>query len=310
MTTDSPELSLGPMPQHPLDAPAWVDTLCPAPTKRIPDITYPMFYSEHQDYARISAKVPRGLRMDAGELESAVATLYADIFATLEDLNAPHPIRIWNGIPNIVERMIPPHGEGLDWESECATATLRFDRYMAFNAGRCAAFYARFGHGPRLKEFTPSASGVGCGGEDVVVHALACAQAGEAIENPRQIPAYKYSHQFGPRPPVFARGTWHREQLLVSGTASVLGELTAHPMDLELQFDETIKNLEHLHKAANLSLQHFHDIRVYVVRQQDMDWVEQACRSAFPELQSLELVHAGLCRPDLLVEIEGVSTPN
>src|SRR5207245_413528 len=64
-----------------------------------------------------------------------------------------------------------------------------------------------FGSAEAIRRRVPAASGVGHGGEDLVLHALAVAEAGQAVDNPNQVPAYHYSTRYGPVPPCFAQAT-------------------------------------------------------------------------------------------------------
>src|SRR5260221_165545 len=100
-----------------------------------------------------------------------------------------------------------------------------------------------------------SASAVGTSRGDVVVHCLAAEAAGQPVESPRQVPAYRYSRRFGPMPPCFARATVVRPRgaaplLMVGGTASIRGEESMHETDLAAQMDETLANLASVVGAA------------------------------------------------------------
>jgi hypothetical protein len=107
-----------------------------------------------------------------------------------------------------------------------------------------------------LPDQLPAASGVGHAGRDLVIECLALPTPCAAIENPRQIPAFRYSRRFGPLPPCFSRATviahpndGHR-MLLVAGTASIRGEASVHQTDLTGQLNETLINLRALLEAA------------------------------------------------------------
>ena len=51
----------------------------------------------------------------------------------------------------------------------------------------------------------------------------------------------------------------------------------------------------------------FRELRAYFPVAADAGAVEHAIREKFPALRRLELLHADLCRAELLVEIEGVA---
>jgi chorismate lyase/3-hydroxybenzoate synthase len=161
---------------------------------------------------------------------------------------------------------------------------------------------------------------VGLAGSDLIIHCLALAKPSVAIENPRQIPALKYSRRYGPLPPCFSRATIVTHPvdgdrlLLVAGTASIRGEISVHDKDVRSQLQETLTNLRALLVAAGepaesaKSLAGFSDVRVYYVFPSHLMEIESVVRNAFASTTRIEMVHAQLCRPELLVEIEGIAT--
>jgi chorismate lyase/3-hydroxybenzoate synthase len=138
----------------------------------------------------------------------------------------------------------------------------------------------------------------------LVVHALWTAQPFQAIENPRQRPAYLYSSRYGPVPPAFTRGVRVGRRLLASGTASVVGEDSMHEGNLVAQFEESCRNLATLAEAGGFR-DHWNDVCVYVKHSADLDAVERLAASRFGERLS-RVVHAAICRHELLLEIEGI----
>jgi enamine deaminase RidA (YjgF/YER057c/UK114 family) len=189
---------------------------------------------------------------------------------------------------------------------------------MAFNLGRHRAFCTWLGSEQAFPKCMATASGIGCHGQALVIHALASDRAGVAIENPRQVPAYRYSTRYGPRPPCFARATaWvddcARPLLLLGGTASVRGEASVHVGDLPAQIGETCGNLQALLANATTVAGHawtassVRSLRAYLPDVQIADQVERGFRKVFPAVDQIEMVHAQLCRRELLVEVEGVA---
>jgi chorismate lyase/3-hydroxybenzoate synthase len=80
---------------------------------------------------------------------------------------------------------------------------------------------------------------------------LAGRRAGQPVENPRQVEAYHYPRQYGPAPPSFCRAiNVPGGQLMVSGTASIVGSDSVHGGDLRAQLDETALNLRRVLEAA------------------------------------------------------------
>lgn len=212
-----------------------------------------------------------------------------------------HPVRIWNFLPKI--------------RTECGDD---LDRYMVFNAGRFAAMYDWYACGTEFSTSIAAATGVGHEGDDLQVHLLASAGPGRPVENPLQTPAYRYSEAYGPLPPCFARATRCETasglpSLLVGGTASVKGELSLHKGDVAAQTKETLTNLRALITAAELErsgedpLTLFDSVRVYLVKDELLEIVRPLVESVFERVgaSSIEWFRADICRPELLVEIEG-----
>jgi chorismate lyase / 3-hydroxybenzoate synthase len=259
-------------------------------------------------YTLISVRLTEVLSLDANRLRRATFDAYRSIQLQLKAGEHLHPVRFWNYIPAI-------H----DLFEDCR------NRYMAFNAGRFDAFMQWYGGPGAFALQLPTASGVGCAGTDLVVHCLAGAAPGKAMENPRQIPSYRYSSRFGPLPPCFARATMLPAEnvgatmLLVGGTASVRGEDSVFPDDLSQQSGETLVNLASLVRAAVKTCEQataasdrellglFHELRVYYPRASQQDQIVAALQPAFSGLRRLELMQTDLCRDELLIEIEGMA---
>lgn len=245
------------------------------------------------------------LGLDTAGFHRAVQGAYRLLQERLCATDTSHLIRVWNFIPGILE----PLG---DLEH----------RYMVFNAGRHAAYEAWYGGRERFTTAVATASGVGHDGADLLVHGLAARRPGTPVENPRQVPSFCYSRQYGPLPPCFARATMAQVDgatwLLVGGTASVRGEETVHVGDLAGQLDETFRNLSALVEvslerlggpapAVGDPLQRYRHLRIYYRREVDRGAVVAAAREAFGALPTVEPARADLCRDGLLVEIEGVA---
>jgi enamine deaminase RidA (YjgF/YER057c/UK114 family) len=140
------------------------------------------------------------------------------------------------------------------------------------------------------------------------------------LENPQQTPAYAYLPRFSPQSPKFSRGvalvlgdymtTW------LSGTASVVHSISLHPGDISKQTEQTIENIERLISPENFA---FHGIkhagarlcdlakiRVYLKHAEDFPLCKAICEKRFGYVPAIYAV-ADVCRPELLVEIEGVA---
>jgi enamine deaminase RidA (YjgF/YER057c/UK114 family) len=140
------------------------------------------------------------------------------------------------------------------------------------------------------------------------------------LENPQQTPAYAYSPKYSPQSPKFSRAmalilgnyvtTW------ISGTASIVNSESQHPGDIEKQTEQTIDNIERLISAENFAfhgikgagaaLSDFAKIRVYVKRQEDFEKCRRVCERRFGAVPAIYAL-ADVCRPELLVEIEGIT---
>jgi len=205
-------------------------------------------------------------------------------------------------------------------------------RYRAVNRMRAAAFrqlvgtWTDAGRGTDDAWFYPASTGIGVhSGGPVRLAALALRDEGGglerlALENPRQVPAYRYTVTGEGEAPLFSRavavrgkgGVW----VWISGTASITGQEVAHPGDVRAQTEETLDNLEALLSGANfarhgwagihLDLADLVSARVYVKDGVAVRACREACARRLPGCPTV-YVQADVCRPDLLVEIEGVA---
>jgi chorismate lyase/3-hydroxybenzoate synthase len=256
------------------------------------------------DFALASSRIVDAVALSADELQRRVTEIYSDIAARISAISAKHPIRLWNHIPSI-------HGQ-MDQDR---------DRYMVFNAGRYEAFAQWYGGAEEFDQEVATASGVGHGGSDLVIHCLSARAPGIAIDNPRQTAPHRYSVKYGPLPPCFARATLVNcpGMILVGGTASIKGEDSLHNTDLHQQLSETLTNLASVVETAHQKfrpginrtqsqwLDCYRDIRVYYPRPMDAQPLQSMVRAAFKDACSIEMRRADLCRAELLVEIEGVA---
>lgn len=224
--------------------------------------------------------------------------LYDRLIAQLAGSRYPYPLRLWNYFPAINRG----DGDQERYRRFCIGRGRALDRAGLSDAQMCAA------------------TAIGTTGRAMQVVALVGTQPGVSIENPRQVSAWNYPRQYGPRQPAFARATAIRLQdgrvgLLVSGTASVVGHVTAHPHDVIAQTEEAASNLEALleHAAAAMrrpALARFDAsslARVYVRRPDDWPAIEPLLRARWPGLRLCAL-QGDICRADLMVEIEAWHT--
>ena len=234
---------------------------------------------------------------DKTPLQQATESAYGQIFKQLDALAFPYPLRFWNYVPRINE-----HSHDLE-------------RYQQFNIGRQEAFLA---HERDVQGDLPAACALGLQHGPLSVAFLAGRTPPQSIENPRQVSAFEYPQQYGPRSPSFARAnlvsTQCGELLLVSGTASILGHATVHPGDVAAQTRETVKNIEAVVAQANQISRcgHFElsglACRVYVRHPGDLGTIRHELELALGESLKAVYLQADICRSDLLLEIEATVT--
>lgn len=234
---------------------------------------------------------------DKTPLQQATESAYRQVFALLDTLHYPHLFRFWNYITDI-----NGHSFGLE-------------RYRQFNLGRQDAFLA---YGRDVAgESVPAACAVGTAWGPLTIAFLAGRVAPLNIENPRQISAYQYPQQYGPRSPTFSRASLVRlgqdELLFVSGTASIVGHATLHPTDVMAQTREIITNIKAVLAEANrrtsppgfkLSDLHY---KVYVRDPSNLAQIRAElarCVSGVDNVLKAVYLQADLCRQELLLEIE------
>lgn len=201
-------------------------------------------------------------------------------------------IRVWNYFPGINET-----DGGLE-------------RYRRFSVGRHDAFAAK--HRSVSKD-APAACALGSRSGPLSICFLAARSAGTAIENPRQVSAYHYPPQYGPRAPLFSRGMLSRPGsrplLFISGTASIVGHETMHAGDTQKQAAETACNVRAVIEEANhagLAAGGALKLKAYVRHSDDLPAVRGRLEHAFGPAADVVYLQADICRSDLLVEVEGV----
>ncbi len=225
-------------------------------------------------------------------LAPAAHAAYRSLFALLADTGFSHPIRFWNYLPRI----------NLDEDG--------LERYRHFNIGRHAAFV----EAQRPTDAAPPAAcALGCRGTAITVIVLAGRTPPIAIENPRQVSAYRYPSQYGPQAPTFSRGALYRRGthalLTISGTASIVGHETLHVGDVVAQVDESLRNLDAVVDAANAAAgQPLFSVaglkmKGYVRDRRHADLVRRQLQLRLPETP-VPLVQAEICRENLLFEVE------
>jgi len=100
--------------------------------------------------------------------------------------------------------------------------------------------------------------------------------------------------------------------VLISGTAAISGQMSDNELSAKHQTEMTIQNILQLISAENLTKHGINSeeratiqsLRVYVKYRKDITEVNAVCTDFFPGLPIMYVI-ADICRPELLVEIEG-----
>jgi len=213
---------------------------------------------------------------------------YLDLFQAIRARGFPYPIRIWNYFSRI-------HGD------ECG-----LERYQSFCIGRARALDEM----EMPEDAMPAATAIGTGAPGLFVYLIAAREPGQAVENPRQISAWRYPERYSPESPAFARATRIETgigpQLLLSGTASIIGHESRHIGDCAAQTREILANLDALRATAGDDLPPPAWLRVYLRRPEDQPLVAGILADHYRQPPALHWVRGDVCRRELLVEIEGV----
>lgn len=254
--------------------------------RRAGDLLFGVIELDEARFAGIADKPP---------LQAASEVAYDRIFRLLDAHGLPQLWRVWNYLAAINEDT-----DGLE-------------RYRQFNIGRQDAFLT-FHRGTTGN--VPAACALGVAGGPLSIAFMAGKIPAIPVENPRQISAYNYPAEYGPRSPTFSRAALvyppGQEVLFISGTASIVGHLTVHPGDVAAQAGEAMANIAAVVNEANrltcttpYGLSEL-SYRVYIRRADDLPSVRAAL---LPLIQGAEavFVQADICRTDLLVEVEAMA---
>jgi len=178
----------------------------------------------------------------------------------------------------------------------------------------------------------PAATGIGQKSGGVIIDCIAVRGNADnevfPLKNPGQVDAHQYSQEVlvgetssyaGEKaPPQFERGKLlrhgHSGTIFISGTASIVGETTVGSGDVAQQTRTTISNIARLVSSENLAESGIRTapgltvpagLRIYVKNEEDIPCVKAICGDLYGDVPAL-FVAADICRPDLLVEIEGM----
>lgn len=270
-----------PIAQRPLTAPAPEHWLVPGPVNHATVGRFQVARSP--DYLFACAEVS----LRSQDMRAQTQQLYRELMALVRDSEHKQLLRFWNFVPSI--------NNGTD-DNEV---------YRQFCWGRAEAL-------PLEDHALPAATAIGSADDTLRISVLSASPRIEVehLENPRQVSAYRYPRQYGPRSPSFARATRISFQgetmLLLSGTASIVSHETRHPEDLPEQTAETHRNIQSLLQvAANGDLCEPEVMRLYLRRPEQLPIALQAYQKSFAAFPEPAVVQGDICRSALLMEVDG-----
>ena len=239
--------------------------------------------SAHYQYATTAVPVTDG------EIRTVSEVLYRELLSLVMDSDHPQMVRIWNYVPGI--------NRGAD-DSEV---------YRQFCWGRADALI------DLDEQALPAATAIGSADGVLRVSLLSASSAVAVrhLENPRQVSAYHYPRQYGPRSPSFARATEINLNgdalLLLSGTSSIVAHETRHAYNLCRLTAETRWNIDELLKTA----QHAADLeplwlRFYLRDPAALQEAQAAYAASFEHWPAAAFLQGDICREALQMEIDGV----
>lgn len=211
--------------------------------------------------------------------------IYKAIFA---EADSWHLARMWNFVPEI---NVIKNG---------------MEHYRSFCEGRSLAFYDCFGGSAEAQ--MPAATGVGGKNQSFVVAVLYSKFPIKHLENPRQVPAYCYPADYGPRSPSFARATLCSSLAFISGTSAIRGHQSLGKGNVSEQLQITLDNLQEMQNQllrAGMTESFKRYIVVYLRNPGDLKCVGNMLQQGFfSPLDEWCILHADICRAELDVEIE------
>ncbi len=271
-----------PIAQEPLSAPVEERWVAPGPihTARIGRF----MVTRSPDYLFVCTEVPVTRR----SMREQTMLIYRELMALIEGSQHRQLLRFWNYVPWINE------GQG-DHEV-----------YRQFCWGRAEALSLD-------NAALPAATAIGSADGVLRISALTASPRVSVthIENPRQVSAYHYPREYGPRSPSFARATRVSFQgdtlLLLSGTASIVSHETRHPHNLAAQTAETHRNIQSLLAVATGG-DGFHTelLRVYLRTPEQLNEALTCYQKTFEGFPPPCVVQGDICREALVVEMDGV----
>ncbi len=263
----------------------------------------------YKEYWTVGAQ---SVHPDFNILKSSEASFsyLSDLYEHL-GLSFDNIVRQWNYVGGILDKEVIGDRER--------------QHYQMFNETR-SIYYNKY----RKRSDFPAATGIGMLYLGVCIDSFAVTGNENLkiipVSSPVQSESYKYGQKVlvgAPdcklnknQPPQFERAKLivlnNASRLIISGTASIVGEETVGIGDVEEQTRITIKNINALTSPENVK-RHYPEIkslpdkysyvRVYVKNKGDISKVREICNETYGDTPATYVV-ADICRDNLLVEIE------
>lgn len=229
-----------------------------------------------------------------------------EIFIAIEDILTSEGFRIsdiyrqWNYIEDIT---ITTEGS---------------QNYQEFNDAR-SLFYSK----TKWSNGYPAATGIGTsrGGIMIELYAIkGSTAANKPIDNPLQVAAHNYSQEVlegkvmkelaERTTPKFERARILGNTIYISGTAAIKGERSTDSDDTVSQADTTMQIMNNLISKENIPTPcngaKYDLLRIYVKHEDAIPAVKEYMNAHYPATPKHYLV-SDICRPELLIEIEGIA---
>ena len=245
----------------------------------------------------VQANFQKGCKVNAEKAFTVLGNFFAKSKIPVSSL-----VRQWNYLEDIL---------GFDGEKQ---------HYQEFNNVRSDFYGNAFNEAGY-----PAATGIGMNRGGVIIEFVAVKSKHAytvPVDNPGQVAAHHYSKNVLvgndcvlKTTPKFERGRFlelfGKKQVFISGTASIVGEITVGVDNPAEQTEVTIQNIQRLYSdevlekisETKLNPKYGH-ARVYIKNRKDFPVIRRTFKMHFGRLPVVYII-ADICRDSLLVEIEG-----
>ena len=224
------------------------------------------------------------------ELKLNIQKKYSD-FYKISDENKMSIVKIWHYLPQLLKTY---NDKKTNYSLLCEAREIVYKNYY--------------------KDLSyPAATVIGIEGNKILIYFLAAiCKNYKVIENIRQVSSYNYPQNIFSEKPMFSRAVSFKttyenvEKIIISGTASIKGYQSMHTKNLIKQLDEALKNYKtFLEIENNIS----NTCRVYLskIQKDNYNIIINRLEEIFDYNQYV-LLQGDICRKELLIEIEGISS--